>query len=732
MSLAYDAQDELSEDQERMQREEKLLRVLKSEEEEALGYAQTEITQQQIEALRRYMGETYGDEEEGRSAVTTREVMEAIEWQRPDFARVVAPGGNILQCHETSPEDGEHAEDVKNYLEWIMWADNPGYEIIDDGVFDGLLHRRGYWAVYWRDNEYRAPQTLTGLDITQVQALLNDPQVEIIGQDFDNEASEAGGITLVVRRMKSPARAEVVSIAPEDMRLSGRMVTLDSARYVGRVVRMFRGEAARMWPKKAEDLRGYSKGEFGATRRSDDVRQERFGDDDDTWQDANSDEASVELEILEEYLRIDLDGDGYPELIRSYRCGDCLLEESEVEETPFASWTPHRIPHRFMGMSVHDTVSDIQRQSTVITRAGLDALYQAVVNREALDTNKVDLASASATYAGAKVLVNGSPGDAILPLTGGLNTAEVAWQALEVLARRLEDRTGSTRQTRGIDVDALSKEHSGKALQQLQMNSDALKELRARNLAAGLGELFTKLYRLVCRNQNAPRQAKVGGEWCVFDPRPWNSDMRISVHIGTTNREQQLMGLTLIGQEQEKVIAELGPGNPNVTPANRFRYQEDLCRLAGHKDASPYFTPMPPDWQPPPQQDPAMAKVQADTQAKQADHQLNAQSKAADHQLRKEEAGAKIEAQREEAAAKIQVMREEAAARMEVMREELAGKLQLQREQMAADAALAQQKMAQDYELERLRIESAERVGKAKAAQSSSEAPKVDTDVNGR
>lgn len=735
MSLAFDqtptkrAQDaNHSADQAQEQREDKLVRLLKSYEEDALGYAQSEIVQQQIEALKRYTGELYGDEEEGRSQVTTRELLEGIEWTRPDLMRVFASGGQIITVQETQPEDGKYAKDAADYLTWMFFSDNPGFELLDDFAFDGLLHRRGYLACYWRDAEYQAPQKLTGLNIAQVQQLVSDPQIEIIGQDFDGEHSEVAGITLMVRRLKSPARAEIVSIAPEDMRLNGRAVSMDQARYVGRVIRMLRGEAVRMWPDREEEIWGFKSaqaGTTGAVRRAEDVRQQRFQDDrNDVWRSkSQGDDASTELEVLEEYIRIDLNDDGYPETIRAYRMGDIILEESEVDENPFWTWTPIRMPHRFMGIGYHELLADLQRQSTVITRAGLDALYQSVVNREAIDKNKVDLDSALATYSGAKVLVDGSPGDAILPLTGGLNTATTAWEALEVIKQRIEDRTGATRQTRGIDSEKLSADHSGKALNMLQINADARKEMVARNMAIGLGEGFSKLYRLVCRNQNAPRQAKVGGKWCKFDPRTWNSELRITIHAGGMNREHTLMGLQLIGAEQDKVVELLGPANPLVTAKNKFAVWEELCRLSGWKSAEPFFTEpqdvpdVGPDgqpqvdpetgqvktkpWAPEPQPDPAMAKVQADAQASQAELQLKTEETKATLALQTQKDTAELESDREKAALDLQLAREKAQAEAQLAAFKADQEIKLAWAKFEAEMALAREKQAAEIEMRR-------------------------------
>jgi hypothetical protein len=741
VALAYDApsEEQLSEEQAKLAREEKLVLMLKAEEEDALGYAQTEVSEQQSEALRRYYGEKYGDEEEGRSQVTTREVFETIEWTRPDLMRVFGSGGNVVALEETNPEDAKYSKDAADYLQWMFWQDNPGFELLDNFAFDGMLHRRGYIACYWCDYEYRAPQALSGLNIMQVQQLMADPQVEIVAQDF-NEESEAGGISLIVRRLKSPARAVIESIAPEDMRLSGRAVSLDKARYVGRVIRMLRGEIVRKWPEKAMEVTQWSGGrggQAGQVMRAEEVRAERFQDSTVNWHDT-ADASAEEMEVLEEYLRVDLNDDGYPEMIRSYRLGDIVLEESEVEENPFASWTPIRIPHRFMGLSVHDTTAEMQRINTVLMRAGLDAVYQSVVNREFFDRGKIEADGAiNSTYAGVKVGVDGNPHDAVLQVSGGVDTAQVAWTALEMTRRMMEDRTGATRQTRGLDADKLSKDHSGVALDKLQLNADARKEMTARNMANGLGDFFSKLYRLVCRNQNEARQAKVGGKWCQFDPRTWNSDLRVSIYSGGMNRERTLVGLQLIAQEQDKIFEALGPGNPIVTVKNRYNFQEALCREVGYKSADQFFTEVPdvpetgPDgqpvmdqetgqpktkpWAPEPQPDPAMAKVQADTQAKQAEMQLKAQETQATLKLKTDETQANLQLQdkkdsaalaqqAEKAALDLQLAREKAAAEMDLANRKAEAEVELAWAKFNAEIELAREKMRAEQELARMQI----------------------------
>jgi hypothetical protein len=738
-------------------REAELLRLLKGEENDSLGYRQSELQQQQIDALKAFYGEKYGDEEDGRSQVVTREVFETIQWTIPDLMRVFASGQNVLYLEETNQGDARHGKDAADYLNWIFYTDNVGYEILHDFAFDGLLHRRGFLACYWREKEYNAPEMVTGLNIMQVQSLMNDPDVEIVAQDFDQE-SDAGGISLVVRKVKSQGRVEIVNVAPEDMRVNGRAVDLDNARYVGRVLRMLRGEVAAMWPDRADKVREYSGAAVSGpqnVRRGSDVRMIRFNDNSDDWM-ATGNNAAQEMQVLEEYLRVDLNGDGYPELIRSYRLGDLLLEESEVNENPFGSWAPIRIPHRFYGLSYYDITADLQRRSTVLTRAALDATYQSVVNREAYNVEKVDADALVATYAGAKIPVQGSPGDAILQLSGGVDTSTVAWNALNQLTATLENRTGATRQTQGVDPDALLKgAHSGRAVELLQTAGAARKEVVSRNMGAGLERFFGKLYRLVCRHQSQPRQIKVAGRFATFDPRCWNGNSRVHIHtgLGTGNREQTIMGLQMIGQSMEQWVAQVGPDNPVITSQHRYRWFEEMCRALGYRSAEPFASEPPerpvqgPDgqpqvdpqtgrpatkpWSPEPKPDPAaqvaMQKAQADIQAKQAQMQADAQMEELRYGLEQQKAAAAVQMQQQKDGAAVQVQRQRAELDAALARQKAELDAQLAREKAAAELelayakfegemTLAREKMTLEAQLRREQIASDGRVGKTQAS----------------
>jgi len=51
----------------------------------ALGYGDGKLTRQRTDAMDRYYGKKYGNEQEGRSQIVTRDVADVIEWIMPSL-----------------------------------------------------------------------------------------------------------------------------------------------------------------------------------------------------------------------------------------------------------------------------------------------------------------------------------------------------------------------------------------------------------------------------------------------------------------------------------------------------------------------------------------------------------------------------------------------------------------------------------------------------------------------
>jgi len=673
-----------------------LLQALKAEEQWAASYLKSELQEAQVNALKRYYGDEYGDEVEGRSRVTTREVFEIIQWLRPDLRRTFTAGDKVFEFEGVTAQADQYAQQATDLINHTFLNDNHGERELDAFIFDGLLQRVGVMGCEWHEAECSPAQEVSGLNQEQAMQLMSDPKTEILGQDVEqgppDEAHPDGlFFSFKIRERTREAYPEVFCIAPEDFRIAARTVDLESARYAGDIVRMMKGEAKRKWPEYAEEIDS-NQGDTGGFN-TDERRAERFRDlegwDAGSMDNRGQEGEAGEVEIMREYIRHDLDGDGYPELIRCYRLGDCLLEHEEVDEHIYSHWTPNPIPHRFFGLGIADEAGDIQRTKTVLLRNMLDSVYHSVVPRMYANTKAVSARGLDALLTvrpGVIIEGEGPASDALFPIvTPDLSPSVMT--AMQWMDRVAESRTGVNRSAQPMDPDLLH--DTAKGVELLQNAASVRKEEIARNLAVGLQRLGMKLYRLVHKHQNEARSVKIAGQWQNIDPRAWEADVRctVSVGLGTGAREKQLMMLQMIQGDQVAWVQAYGPATPVVTPQHLHNLVAEKLRIMGFKSPDKFFgdpvvqnpqTGQPEPFVPQPPPSPDQQKVQAQIQEGQARMQMDAE---------KAQQTAQLEAMKAQHAAAMQAQQAEFNARLEAAKHEAKTAQDGQKAQMEAEIA---------------------------------------------
>jgi glycine cleavage system aminomethyltransferase T len=60
------------------------------------------------------------------------------------------------------------------------------------------------------------------------------------------------------------------------------------------------------------------------------------------------------VDLYEAYMDIDMDGDGIPEVWKFTLGGSTILDKERIAKKPLHYWTPYRIPHKAIGLSVAD------------------------------------------------------------------------------------------------------------------------------------------------------------------------------------------------------------------------------------------------------------------------------------------------------------------------------------------------------------------------------------------
>ena len=138
----------------------------------ALGYKDGKLTEQRSDALDRYYGKKYGNEQEGRSQIVTRDVADVIEWIMPSLMKIFTSGDQVVKFEPQGPEDVEMAKESTDYVYYVFMRQNPGFHTIYQWFKDALLQKNGVIKHYWDDSSETLREAVSYTHLTLPTILL--------------------------------------------------------------------------------------------------------------------------------------------------------------------------------------------------------------------------------------------------------------------------------------------------------------------------------------------------------------------------------------------------------------------------------------------------------------------------------------------------------------------------------------------------------------------------------
>jgi hypothetical protein len=634
--------------------------ILDAEIDNAIGFIESETTDDRRKALEYYNRYEYGNEVEGRSQIVTGEVAEVVDGALPQLLRIFTQSDEIVRFEPKGPGDEEKAKQATEYVNWVMNRDNDGVLLMHNWFKDALLQKNGIVKVYWDEKIDVSKEKYQNLTQDEVAMLLNDPEVEVVNQKTTEVApagiDEMGMIIppifsydVKLKKTKKTGKVIVENVPPEEFLISKKARTIADAPFVAHRRLATRSELTAMGFDKdiVDNLPTYA----DLTYNQENVA--RFDQGEQPSDQASLDFSMQEIEVMEVYIRVDFDSDGIAELRKITYAGTEILDNEEADFVPFCSVCPIPMPHKFFGHSLADRAVDIQLIKSTVTRQILDNLYMTNSPRMGVVEGQVNLDDLLTVTANGIVRMKNT--QAIIPLTVP-PTANQSFPLLEYLDSVQAKRTGVSDQLNGLSPDVLQNS-TATAVAMMQSSAAGKIELIARVFAeTGVKDLFQKILQLLCKYQDKERIVRLRGKYVSIDPREWTNgfDISINVGLGTGNKQEQMAMIAMVLGKQEEILKTVGINNPLVSLQN---YRQTLGRFieaAGFKDSNEFFLEITPEQeqmmaqqsqQQQPQQDPAMEAYVAQMQAKMAADNAKAEN---DIQIAQVKAEAQIRLKQQE------------------------------------------------------------------------------------
>lgn len=578
----------------------------------------TVLSKERAEVLDYFHGKLPRPIHSGNSKYVSMDVYDAVESCKATILEVFAAGNEIAEFTPQNADDVEMAKIASVYTDYVIFRQNEGFDIFSQVLHDGLMSRVGIAKVYWDKCYEDQEETFEGIGVDDLDMALEANDLTLKDSTPDPVSGTVSG-TVVRRLDKSQVRID--PIPPEEFLICTTAKSLRESNFCAHRVKKTVAELVQMGLTVDEAMAVPDDGLLDSNNQDKLSRFQELNQGQ-TQSDIEYQDQMVEKTVHECYIKIDIEGNGYPKLWKITKAGKHVLDKQEIDRVPFVPFIPLPIPHAFYGSNFASKVIPIQNARTTLVRGILDHTvitnnprYQvvkgALVNPREMLENRIG------------GLVNVTRPDGILPLQqASLNP--FVFQTIQLLDEDKEDTTGVSKLSQGLNKDAVSKQNSQGMVEQLVGLSQQRQKIIARNFANQfVVPLYLEVYKLVIENEDQAKVIEVAGNYIEVDPSKWEArtDVTVSLKLGYGEKERdaaQLMGL-------HQFLSQDPKAQPFYDVPQAYAVITDYMKMIGMKD-SKYLKPI--QEVQPPQPDPMMMaeleKTKAETQAISQKSQLEA------------------------------------------------------------------------------------------------------------
>mgnify|MGYP001205815278 FL=1 len=572
----------------------------------AKSFITDEISPVRIKCSRYFEGEVDIGQEAGRSGIVKTVVRDTVRAVKPSLMRIFLSHSKAVEFLPREENDIESSQQATEFLNY-KFQHLGGYNLLRDAIHEALIKKVGILRVYYKEEPKTEIHTYDYLDDTTFAVLTSDPEVEIIEHEeiYEKQTMEDGIETeslhhnCKISRTKKSGDLVVDAVPSEEFFIDRMAKSLTEGEFY------VCGHSTEVTVSDLLDM-GYdyddvsdlsSEDSRDSTNDAEVFERRRYSVTHD--KDRNhTDPSSKKVLLTQAFMKMDIEGSGKAMLYSFILGGDSykLLEPPMLcDEVPYVGLSIDPEPHTFFGRSLADIVMQEQDSATQIYREILNNLSMSNLPRMAV-TDSVNLDDLMNLELGGIVRTRTAPSQSIQNLAVPF-TASQSLGVMEYVDRIVEDKTGITKASMGLDPDSLQSVTKAGVQATLQAQQGQI-EVMARNLAEGLKELFGKMLRCYTKHQDAPTVMRLKGNFVPIDPKVWQSasmDSVVNVGLGTGRHDERLGGLQMMLQIQQQIMQAYGTQNGLVSLTNIRQTLADILDGFGLRNTDRYVQPMNPE-----------------------------------------------------------------------------------------------------------------------------------------
>jgi hypothetical protein len=593
--------------------ESELLGIISKEMEGTVGGDEEgELTGELVEAMRYYFGHLPVQPKKGRSKVVSTDLADMLEALLAEIVPTFAQDLSV-EFESEGEEDENTAQEESAVCSKIVQQDNQGFVLWYELIKSALLQKNCVAKVYVEEETTFTRETLeVSNEMTLAQALTPRREGETVEVEEAEQLHTMPGApgalaNVVLRRTLSRKRVKIEAVPLAELRIKGdhKSINLKDCGFIchEREVPASDLIADGYDPDLVDQIPTASGEQSELSSVTSQVSAETDSDE--------SSHATRPVRVREVHIRVDYDGDGLAELRKVVIGGeDIILENEEESAHNFGSGTAFIMPGRWVGLSLHDKLKQIQDSKTKLLR-------QAIDNGETANNNRLGYVIGQVRT---EDLFNSKPGggvamkraDSLVPIPH----TDVIPSIFAMLG--YQDKMRTERGGSALDTDAEALPVGGNTAhgaERMMTKQEAMSALITETLGQTVvRDVYLLVHRVLREQIQGQLQYKRANGWQTANPAQWPVREGVTVKAGKSHGErmrQQGALIQILGQ-QTQALQQFGPG-VLVDAAKFHNTLTDYARMAGLGNVEQYWIdPDSPDSQQAAQANAQQAKEQQD------------------------------------------------------------------------------------------------------------------------
>ena len=568
-----------------------------------------ELSNQRIEAIEAYNHQLVIPQTTDMSSVQLNIFAPATDILTTHMTKTFCSDKEILVSTPTSDQYIQGAKQLDKMVNHVIYKENNGYFVMNRAFKDAALSKNAVIKVYWDESTEVYMEDYENIPSEQVEAIIMQKEED----GFVVEVEEMEKVTIEVLDIErsmtnftlrcsfTKGLPVIENVPAEEFMINDGAVAINDSHltnFVGQRKMTYGNTLKMMFPDlDVEGLPSYSQVGYDPT---DETRAR--GDFDGTTDDEfGSTEGAVGkvYELLESWIRADVDGDGIAEWRHCFSVGNELISNEEwLGRIPFASFAYFPNPHKFWALGLWDKLRDYQFAATGMLRGQLDVIARQLAPQVAYDPRYFD---PNGLNSGRPGWIKGRPGfnnTHIQPITSAGAGANIA-PAMELLRQYAMAEVGIDYISGQVskDVEASGNDAAKTAL--VIDNSSARIEGYAREFADNtMKDIVWQIIKLLVENKDEDSVKQLaaavgnGQEFVIGEAGLHNvltkADLTTKVGLGHMSGQQKIAAITALMQISQQLASD--PIAPLITPPEaKLQMANELAKGWGFENPAELF-----------------------------------------------------------------------------------------------------------------------------------------------